>query len=538
MRPVSWSTSYLLRCPLGISTRTSNSTALPPLVVVARGRTGRGRPRLRTDPTVSRTMSQTCSRKGHGCRKVTHATSRAGAASGGRWLRRVAAGLVVLVLLAARRVVPASTWATLARLRLPRRRSPSPPRSRRRRGSTLPDAARRPPRSRAGRRRAPRSTPAAVRRALARLAARPRARPRTSPVAVAAARPTATVVYRHGAPHGHAGLDPEVLTATAALEALGPDHRFTHHASSPRRPRAGSCSSAAATRCSAATPPTRTAPTRARADLATLARATAERAARRRPRAGSGWATTPRCSPARRSTRTGSRRYVPDDVVSADHRAVGRRGPGPPRLRPRCADPARAAARRSPARCARRRDRGGRARRAPAPAAADAQRARRRCESAPLAQVVAARPRGQRQRGAPRCSPARSALASGGAGVVRRRRARRSREMLRRPRRRPAPATGCYDGSGLSRDDRLAPDDAARACSQAAADARAPGPARRGRPACRSPGFTGSLAYRFDERGDRAGRGRVRAKTGTLTGVHGLAGIVTDRRRRAAGLRR
>src|SRR5687767_10881284 len=27
MRPVSWSTSYLLRCPLGISTRTSNSTA-------------------------------------------------------------------------------------------------------------------------------------------------------------------------------------------------------------------------------------------------------------------------------------------------------------------------------------------------------------------------------------------------------------------------------------------------------------------------------------------------------------------------------
>jgi D-alanyl-D-alanine carboxypeptidase/D-alanyl-D-alanine-endopeptidase (penicillin-binding protein 4) len=40
-------------------------------------------------------------------------------------------------------------------------------------------------------------------------------------------------------------------------------------------------------------------------------------------------------------------------------------------------------------------------------------------------------------------------------------------------------------------------------------------------------GFTGSLTYRFgDEAAD--GRGVVRAKTGTLTGVHGLAGLVTD----------
>jgi D-alanyl-D-alanine carboxypeptidase/D-alanyl-D-alanine-endopeptidase (penicillin-binding protein 4) len=40
-------------------------------------------------------------------------------------------------------------------------------------------------------------------------------------------------------------------------------------------------------------------------------------------------------------------------------------------------------------------------------------------------------------------------------------------------------------------------------------------------------GFTGSLTYRFDT-GDEEGLGRVRAKTGTLTGVHGLAGVVTD----------
>lgn len=40
-------------------------------------------------------------------------------------------------------------------------------------------------------------------------------------------------------------------------------------------------------------------------------------------------------------------------------------------------------------------------------------------------------------------------------------------------------------------------------------------------------GFTGSLALRFDT-GDPAGLGQVRAKTGTLTGVHGLAGVVTE----------
>ncbi len=40
-------------------------------------------------------------------------------------------------------------------------------------------------------------------------------------------------------------------------------------------------------------------------------------------------------------------------------------------------------------------------------------------------------------------------------------------------------------------------------------------------------GFTGSLTYRFDK-GPDAARGRVRAKTGTLTGVHGLAGIAED----------
>ena len=39
-------------------------------------------------------------------------------------------------------------------------------------------------------------------------------------------------------------------------------------------------------------------------------------------------------------------------------------------------------------------------------------------------------------------------------------------------------------------------------------------------------GFSGSLTSRFAERGQE-GLGRVRAKTGTLTGAHALAGLVT-----------
>lgn len=42
-------------------------------------------------------------------------------------------------------------------------------------------------------------------------------------------------------------------------------------------------------------------------------------------------------------------------------------------------------------------------------------------------------------------------------------------------------------------------------------------------------GFTGTLAERYDSESARAGRGVVRAKTGTLTGVSSLAGTVRDR---------
>jgi D-alanyl-D-alanine carboxypeptidase/D-alanyl-D-alanine-endopeptidase (penicillin-binding protein 4) len=82
-----------------------------------------------------------------------------------------------------------------------------------------------------------------------------------------------------------------------------------------------------------------------------------------------------------------------------------------------------------------------------------------------------------------------------------------------------------HDGSGLSRSDRLRP----RTLSDVLKVAGSPAhPQLRelitGLPVA---GFTGSLQYRFNT-GPAAGRGRVQAKTGTLSGVHGLAGVATD----------
>ena len=82
-----------------------------------------------------------------------------------------------------------------------------------------------------------------------------------------------------------------------------------------------------------------------------------------------------------------------------------------------------------------------------------------------------------------------------------------------------------YDGSGLSRMNRLSPASLA-AVVRLATDDRHPElrAVLTGLPVA---GFTGSLTYRFDG-GPLEARGRVRAKTGTLTGVHGLAGLADD----------
>ena len=81
-----------------------------------------------------------------------------------------------------------------------------------------------------------------------------------------------------------------------------------------------------------------------------------------------------------------------------------------------------------------------------------------------------------------------------------------------------------YDGSGLSRSNRLSPATMLQVLQTAARpdlpDLRA---LVTGLPVA---GFTGSLAARFAS-ADMAALGDVRAKTGTLSGVSSLAGLVT-----------
>jgi D-alanyl-D-alanine carboxypeptidase/D-alanyl-D-alanine-endopeptidase (penicillin-binding protein 4) len=91
----------------------------------------------------------------------------------------------------------------------------------------------------------------------------------------------------------------------------------------------------------------------------------------------------------------------------------------------------------------------------------------------------------------------------------------------------PVQGAKVYDGSGLSRENRIDPDTLAGVLEVAA---RAAHPELRavvtGLPVA---GFTGSLTYRFDDAAGAPGRGAVRAKTGTLSNVSSLAGVVTDR---------
>lgn len=83
-----------------------------------------------------------------------------------------------------------------------------------------------------------------------------------------------------------------------------------------------------------------------------------------------------------------------------------------------------------------------------------------------------------------------------------------------------------YDGSGLSRRNRVSTTTMLGLIQHAAGpDGAAMRSLVTGMPVA---GFTGSLTYRFAE-GPAVARGLVRAKTGTLTGVHALAGIAVGR---------
>lgn len=90
----------------------------------------------------------------------------------------------------------------------------------------------------------------------------------------------------------------------------------------------------------------------------------------------------------------------------------------------------------------------------------------------------------------------------------------------------PAEGLRLVDGSGLSGRDRVSARTLALLLS---AVARAQDPATTAVSAGLAvAGFTGTLADRFDSAASRAGAGVVRAKTGTLTGVVSLAGMVRD----------
>ena len=83
-----------------------------------------------------------------------------------------------------------------------------------------------------------------------------------------------------------------------------------------------------------------------------------------------------------------------------------------------------------------------------------------------------------------------------------------------------------YDGSGLSRRNRVSTSTLIGLLQHAAGpDGEAMRSLVTGMPVA---GFTGSLTYRFAE-GPAVARGLVRAKTGTLTGVHALGGIAVGR---------
>jgi len=104
--------------------------------------------------------------------------------------------------------------------------------------------------------------------------------------------------------------------------------------------------------------------------------------------------------------------------------------------------------------------------------------------------------------------------------------ARAVREVMRELGVRTAGLT-MYDGSGLSRQDRIAPSTLLEVLARSLdpEHPRLEGVAS-GLPVA---GFSGSLAReRFVIRAE-AGLGRVRAKTGTLRGVHGLSGVVVGR---------
>ena len=311
----------------------------------------------------------------------------------------------------------------------------------------------------------------------------------------------------------------KLLTLGAALEVLGPDHTFTTRVVRGERPRevvlVGGGDPLLASRPLTLAEAESTYP--ARADVTTLALEAAEAlggSGRVRVRFDDSLFTGPTDNPAWR------RDYVPDDIVSPIT-ALMVDGGDEPDTDLKQDEPSLAAARvfADGLRAAGLRV-AGEPRRAVAPAAAEELAS---AESAPLAQV-AERILDVSDNEGSEVLAHQVGLATSGTGSF------------------EAGAAGVldtlaglgidvardqvYDGSGLSRRNRVATSTLIGLLQHAAgSEGEAVRSLVTGMPVA---GFTGSLTYRFAE-GPVVARGLVRAKTGTLTGVHALAGIAVGR---------
>ena len=326
------------------------------------------------------------------------------------------------------------------------------------------------------------------------------------------------VVYRHGGGLVTPASTMKMLTTTAALGALGPQHRFTTRVvATPQSKRivlVGGGDPLLGRRASSDYP--------ARANIDTLARSTAKALkaiGRKRVTLGydASLFTGPAINPQWEPT------YIPEDVVSPISALWVDEGRDEP---------------------------GGSARtRVPATAAAQAfAKALERHHIQVLGTPVAAKAP-QTSHGGEAIASVRSAPLAEIVQHTLELSDNEAAEVLARQvavaKHRPASFTGAvhavraelaglgvstrgdlmYDGSGLSRHDRLTPQ-TLLSVLHVASSAGHP----ELRPAVASlpvAGFTGSLRDRFAT-ASLLGRGTVRAKTGTLTGVHGLTGIVTS----------
>lgn len=353
-----------------------------------------------------------------------------------------------------------------------------------------------------------------VRRALAGPLTRPQLGPRVS---VDVERLDGAPVYEHGPQLVTPASTMKLLTTTAALEALGRDHRFRTRVLAPSGTREIVLVGGGDPLLSPAPVSSPTAYP-AVADLTTLARSTARalKAVGRssvRLRYDASLFTGPTVNPHWPAT------YIPQDVVSPISPLwvnEGRLAPGADARSPR---PAAAAAEVFAQALARQKIKvvgPVQAQTAP-PGSAELAAV----QSAPLGEIVQHILEVSDNEGAEvllrqvALKEGQPATFEGGVRAV--------RAVLRRLGIDTSGET-ILDGSGLSRSDRVKPA-TLLAALQTAASARHP-ELRDVVADLPVAGFTGTLTYRFQS-APPAGLGLVRAKTGTLTGVHSLAGVVT-----------